>query len=128
MLQFILGRASSGKTYTITQKISECITQGENPVLLVPEQFSFESEKNILDSLGDSAAQQVSVISFTRLCDAIERVAGGVCGEGITDADRVILMSRAIKLCRSELQRFKKYATSNYDIKTTRSGTLMVCC
>ena len=48
MLQFILGRASSGKTYTITQKIAECISQGKNPVLLVPEQFSFESEKNIL--------------------------------------------------------------------------------
>ena len=47
MLQFILGRASSGKTYTVIQKIAECISQGESSVLLVPEQFSFESEKNI---------------------------------------------------------------------------------
>ncbi len=113
MLQFILGRASSGKTYTVTQKIAECIDKGEKPVLLVPEQFSFESEKNILDAVGDGNAQKVSVISFTRLCDEVERVAGGVCGESITDADRVILMSRAIKLCRSELKRFKKYANSN---------------
>lgn len=112
MLQFILGRASSGKTYTITQKIAECISQGKSPVLLVPEQFSFESEKNILDAVGDGAAQKVSVISFTRLCDEIEREAGGVCGESITDADRIILMNRAIKLCRGELVRFKKYATS----------------
>ncbi len=112
MLQFILGRASSGKTYTVTQKIAECIDKGENPVLLVPEQFSFESEKNILDAVGDGAAQKVSVISFTRLCDEIERVAGGVCGESVTDADRVILMNRAIKACRDELKRFKKYAAS----------------
>ena len=61
MLQFILGRASSGKTYTITQKIAECISQGGHPVLLVPEQFSFESEKNILDVVGDGDAQKVSV-------------------------------------------------------------------
>ncbi|MBR3968000.1 MAG: PD-(D/E)XK nuclease family protein [Clostridia bacterium] len=113
MLQFILGRASSGKTYMVTQKIAECLAQGENPVLLVPEQFSFESEKNILDVVGDGAAQRVSVISFTRLCDEIERINGGVCGEGITDADRVILMTRTIKMCRGELVRFKKYAASN---------------
>ncbi len=112
MLQFILGRASSGKTYTVTQKIAECLSQGESPVLLVPEQFSFESEKNILDAVGDGVAQCVSVISFTRLCDEIEREAGGVCGESITDADRVILMNRAIKICRDELVRFKRYASS----------------
>ena len=112
MLQFILGRASSGKTYTVTQKIAESLQQGESPVLLVPEQFSFESEKNILDVVGDGAAQRVSVISFTRLCDEIEREAGGVCGESITDADRIILMNRAIKLCRGELVRFKKYSSS----------------
>lgn len=112
MLQFILGRASSGKTYTVTQKIAECLSGGESPVLLVPEQFSFESEKNILDAVGDGAAQKVSVISFTRLCDEIEREAGGVCGESITDADRIILMNRAIKLCRGDLVRFKKYVSS----------------
>ncbi len=113
MLQFILGRASSGKTYTVTQKIAECIKQGDSPILLVPEQFSFESEKNILDAVGDGAAQRVSVLSFTRLCDEIERVAGGVCGASITDADRVILMNRAIKFCCDELKRFKKYASSS---------------
>lgn len=113
MLQFILGRASSGKTYTVTQKIAECIDKGESPVLLVPEQFSFESEKNILDCVGDGNAQKVSVISFTRLCDEVERIAGGVCGESITDADRVILMGRAIKLCRDSLKRFKKYVGSS---------------
>ena len=112
MLQFILGRASSGKTYMVTQKIAECITNGESPILLVPEQFSFESEKNILDMVGDSAAGRVSVVSFTRLCDEIERVVGGVCGESITDADRIILMNKAIKNCQSDLVRFRKYATS----------------
>ncbi len=113
MLQFILGRASSGKTYVVTQKFVESIKQGESPVLLVPEQFSFESEKNILDAIGDSAAQHVSVINFSRLCDEVERVVGGVCGESITDADRIILISRAIKLCRDSLLRFKKYANSS---------------
>lgn len=113
MLQFILGRASSGKTYTVTEKIAECLSQGKSPVLLVPEQFSFESEKNILDRVGDSNAQKVSVISFTRLCDEVERVKGGVCGEGVSDADKIILMNRAIHNCRDRLKRFRKYSNSS---------------
>ncbi len=87
MLQFILGRAASGKTYTVTEKVAECLTKGIDPVLLVPEQFSFESEKNILARVGDGVAQRVSVISFTRLCDEVERKLGGVCGQAISDAD-----------------------------------------
>lgn len=113
MLQFILGRASSGKTYTVTEKAAECISQNKNVVLLVPEQFSFESEKNILDRVGDSNAQKVSVISFTRLCDEVERINGGVCGEGVCQADKIILMNRAISQCRDELRRFKKYSKSS---------------
>lgn len=113
MLQFILGRASSGKTHLVTQMFVESIQRGETPVLLVPEQFSFESERNILNAIGDSAAQHVSVINFSRLCDEVERVIGGVCGESITDADRIILISRAIKICRDDLLRFKKYANSS---------------
>ena len=112
MIRFILGRASSGKTYTIMQKIAECLKNGEKPVLLVPEQFSFESEKHILDAVGDGDAQNVAVMSFTRLCDEVERENGGVCSESITNSDRVILMNRALKNCRDDLVRFKKYANS----------------
>ncbi len=113
MLQFILGRASSGKTYTATQKISECLTHGKQPVLLVPEQFSFESEKNILDAVGDGLAQKVSVMSFSRICDEIERINGGICGESVTDADKIILINKAIKISSAELKRFKKYIYSS---------------
>lgn len=113
MLQFILGRASSGKTYTVTQKISERLKQGKTPVLLVPEQFSFESEKNILDAVGDGLAQKVSVVSFSRICDEIERINGGICGENVTDADKIILMNKAIKISSDQLKRFKKYIYSS---------------
>ena len=48
MLKFILGRASSGKSYEVCRQIAECVKNGDRPVLIIPEQFSFESEKRIL--------------------------------------------------------------------------------
>ena len=47
MLQFIFGRPASGKTYTVLNKIKELTKQGEKSVLIVPEQFTFESEKAV---------------------------------------------------------------------------------
>ncbi len=113
MLQFVLGRASTGKTYLVTEKIAECLLQGESPVLLVPEQFSFESEKNILDRVGDGNAQRVSVLSFTRLCDEIEHTHGGVCGAMMLDSDKVIMMSRAITAAKDLLKRWRRYSDSS---------------
>lgn len=112
MLSFILGPAASGKTYTILQKIRECVASGKRPILLVPEQFSFESEKAVLDTLGDGGAQSVSVVSFTRLCDEIERETGGLCGKAVTEADKIILMRRAVKKAAPELKRWQKYSNS----------------
>ena len=80
MLHFILGRAATGKSYNICERIAECVDNGINPILIVPEQFSFESEKRILDRLGDDGAQKVKVLSFSRLCDEVERSIGGICG------------------------------------------------
>ena len=46
MLQLILGRAGSGKTYRIREQVKHLAEQNtEKVMLLVPEQYSFESEK-----------------------------------------------------------------------------------
>ena len=109
MLKFILGRASSGKSYEIVKRISECVKAGETPVLIVPEQFSFESEKRILFSLGDSDAQKVKVLSFSRLCDEVENIVGGSAAGELTDSDKIILMSTALRNTKDRLKYFARY-------------------
>ena len=112
MLKFILGRASSGKSYNTYRLIEKCVKDGQTPVLIIPEQFSFESEKRILSILGDKDTQRVKVLSFTRLCDEIEHLNGGAVKD-ISDADRVILMSRAIRSVRDKLKCFSSYSGSS---------------
>ena len=113
MLQFILGRASSGKSYEVCRRIAECVKEGKQPVLIIPEQFSFESEKRILKLLGDSDAQKVKVLSFSRLCDEVESVAGGSANEPFSDSDKIIIMTAAMKKAGQELKYFGKYMLSS---------------
>lgn len=112
MLHFITGRARSGKSYELLNGIENCVKCGEYPILLVPEQFSFEAERSVLDRLGDTLAQKVSVMSFSRLCDEVSRKIGGVCAKTVSESDKLILISRAVKSVKDELTLFKKYANS----------------
>ncbi|MEE1128174.1 MAG: hypothetical protein UHZ05_08040, partial [Acutalibacteraceae bacterium] len=72
MLHFMLGTAGSGKTNTVRRRIAEGVKKGESGiVLLTPEQYTFESEKALLNLLGATSADRAEVISFTRLVDYI---------------------------------------------------------
>ena len=113
MLEFILGRASSGKSYEICKRIAECVRSGGSPVFIIPEQFSFESEKRILSLLGDRDAQAVKVLSFSRLCDEVESITGGSASGELTDSDKIILMNIALKNTREKLKYFGRYSASS---------------
>ena len=67
MLELLLGRSGTGKTHTVFDELTRLAEQDEGlPLyLLVPEQFSFESEKNLLRRLGPQRASRVQVLSFT---------------------------------------------------------------
>ena len=112
MLKFIYGRAGSGKSYNIINRITCDAKAGKKAILLVPEQFTFQSERALLSALGDSAGTDVSVLSFTRMYDEITRRVGGRIANNITDSDRVILMNRALSGVKDKLKLWDKYVGS----------------
>lgn len=118
MLKFIFGRPASGKTYNVLNMIKEIAESGKSAVLIVPEQFSFESERAVLKTLGDKAALNVSVMSFSRLCDEVGRAVGGIAGVTLTEADKVIFMNRALLAAADELKIWRRYCHSVYFAKT----------
>ncbi len=111
MLRLVLGRLNSGKTTYIQTLIKECVQKGEGRViLLVPEQFSFESEKRTIRMLGEKAALDTEVCGFSRLAQNIVgekrplRRLGG--------AGRIALMSTALEQTADKLTVYGKYAKS----------------
>ncbi len=112
MLKFIFGLPSSGKTTKVLELVKESIDLNKQVVLIVPEQFSFQTERSVLKLLGDSAAAKVEVLSFTRLYDEISDTAGGICGKLLSDYDKIILMNRVLSSIEKELIVWSKYSHS----------------
>ena len=112
MLKFIFGRPSSGKSYTMLEYIKKAQQAGDNSVLIVPEQYSFEAEKSVLHTVGERAALGVSVMSFSRIYDEVGRVVGGTAGRLLSDSDKIIIMKRALKEAKEDLILWSKYTAS----------------
>lgn len=108
MLQFILGRAGFGKTYTARKIIADKVRAGEkNIMLLVPEQYSFENEKDMLNILGPKLSTTLEILNFTRLCDFVFKKIGGDSTEKIGAGGRNVLMHLAIESVEDQLQIYR---------------------
>ena len=118
MLKFIIGKPASGKTFQAVNIIKELCENNKKSILLVPEQFTFENERLLLKTLGDSAVLNTSVLSFSRLCDEVGRIYGCVSGILLSDSDKIIFMSRTLKACANSLKLWGKYTSSLSFAKT----------
>lgn len=68
MLHLLKGRAGSGKTAKMREIISQLAENGSSrPLLLVPEQFSFETERIMLELLGPKKLKNIDIFSFPRM-------------------------------------------------------------
>ena len=111
MLHLILGRAGFGKTARIRQEIVSLAKDGKQQLmLLVPEQFSFESERALLTQLGAKLAQRVQVVSFTRLAQRLLQQEGDIPGRRLDDSGRTMLMSMALSQAQDHLTVYRPQA------------------
>lgn len=115
MLQFIFGTSGCGKSYKIREIIKEKVFKSNKKLMLiVPEQYSFENEREMLKVIGADNLNKVEVMSFTRLTNLVFRTVGGLAGVRIDDAIRNVLMSLAIEESKDRLSLYKEdYLSEN---------------
>lgn len=114
MLNFIFGRSGYGKTQFVFDKIEQQIKTGQGDIILMsPEQFSFISEYRLLEALGESKVGKVQCLSFSRLCNEIERLYGGGSLPVLTKGGKVVLMKKAIDSVQADLTLFGKKTSSS---------------
>lgn len=107
MLKFVCGRACTGKTSKIISNIADESNE-RKVILIVPEQFSFESERSIVRS-ENANLDNISVLSFTRLFNEVVDKVGRGAYSCVTDFEKIIMMRKAIKSCQDILEVFGGY-------------------
>lgn len=78
MVRLILGRAGAGKTARVFEEIAAGVRAGQGGmVLLVPEQYSHEAERELCRAAGDGLSLYGEVLSFTGLARKVFSQCGG---------------------------------------------------
>ena len=78
MVRLILGRAGAGKTARVFEEIAQLVRNRQGgAVLLVPEQYSHEAERELCRVAGDSLSLYGEVLSFTGLARKVFSQCGG---------------------------------------------------
>lgn len=105
-VQFIIGRAGSGKTRRIYEALAENERRGRRSLLIVPDRATFETERELSRFLGGGLLF-TSVVSFTRLA---ARVLGdsGDARAYLSKQGRMMLIRRVLDETANELQLFKR--------------------
>ncbi len=113
MLHLILGRAGAGKTTHVHKLLEDFARAGEREMLLiVPEQYSFFTERALLERLGAKDAGKIEVLSFSRLADSVFRIYGGKTGQQIDDSGRAVYMSLALEGAGDKLDVYSRHRQS----------------
>ena len=123
MLSFITGVKGSGKTALAHKITGEAVSAGKSVMLIVPRQFSFESDRSILSLLGPKLASETEVYSFRRLCDEVVKSHGGTGKPVATAGVKNILMSMAVEAVGDSLTTFAKHKN---DIALSRKLLLSI--
>lgn len=115
MLKLILGGSGSGKTFTVMQQIGELTAKEPDcaPILLVPEQFSYETERLLLQRLGPQAAANVKVYGFTRFSELVLRDCGVIPKKPLDEATRLLLTDQALSGAQERLSPRMQYREGN---------------
>ncbi len=109
MLNFITGVKNSSKTKKAHEILGKCALEGKKTMLIVPKQFTFDTDRGILHLLGPKAASEIEVLSFSRLCHVAVKTYGGIKTPIAKSGMREVFMSVAIESVRDSLRVFAKH-------------------
>ena len=107
-LRIIYGRAGVGKSSFCIEEIKNKISRNEDKklILIVPEQFTFETENRLLNEIGESCVLNAEVLSFRRLANRVFNKEGGLTKKTIKDAAKSMLIHKVLDDVISEMKVF----------------------
>ncbi len=113
MLYLILSATGGGKTTHIMNLINQFSAGGHKKItLIVPEQFSFMTEKIMLEKIGTKAMADIDVLSFTSLGEKLVGRPALHERRRLDDPAKAVLMSMALESVKDKLALYGKHTSS----------------
>ena len=117
-LRFVLGRGGIGKTSFMLNHIKKRVQDNETSpvILLVPEQYSFEMEKNISKLFqGEEKDKYLRsrVLSFKTMSSIVFSKVGGLTDVNINSSGKAMMIYKSIDKISSELKVYGKSSTQS---------------
>lgn len=109
-VQFVLGRAGSGKTSYCIRQIHQQLQKEPNGlpiIMLVPEQASFETEHALVTSPKIGGILRAQVLSFRRLAYRVIQETGGASVQAIDETGKKILLYRIMEEWKPQLEQLR---------------------
>lgn len=109
-IRFIFGRAGAGKSYYCLNQIKKKLNNDENNklIMLVPDQYTFQTEKKLIEYIGEKALLRAEVLSFKRMATRVFDKCGGRAIDVIQDSGKNMLIYKLLKDKGEELQYFNR--------------------
>ena len=105
-LQFIFGPSGAGKSYYIYHKIIQ--ESMENPkkqyLILVPEQFTMQTQKDLVSMHPRKGIMNIDVLSFERLAFRVLEETGDIRGELLEETGKSMVLRRVAQEKKKELK------------------------
>lgn len=108
MLNVWMGRARTGKSTRILERIRDLGDTGEGQILLVPEHASHAAEVDLCRVCGDTASRHAEVLSFRRLCDRVLSLVGGMSEPSLDAGGKLLTLQRCMTELAPELSVYRR--------------------
>lgn len=111
-LRIIYGRAGSGKSRFCIEDIKRSKVEypDKTLILLVPEQFTLQGEKNLVKALGASGIEEAEVLSFKRLARRILDEVGGAARQHVNAAGKAMIIYDILEKNKAGFKAFGRSA------------------
>lgn len=106
MIQLITGGQTMDTKGAMLDIVKQ-VPQEKNILIITPEQFSFELERELYHKVDVSQQRRLTVTAFTRLAHKIFKELGGVCSSTPDEVSKIIVMRQAVKSVETDLVVYK---------------------
>lgn len=96
-MEIWIGRANTGKSARVLEKIRALGDSGGGQLLLVPEHATYQAELDLCRVCGDGASRHGEVLSFRLLASRVLARTGGAADGTLDAGGKLLMMQRALR-------------------------------